>query len=66
MTTVHELQLLDEPLPHAGHDCTVDYILTPERVIACSRRYRPAGVVWGRVTPEVAAAISVLARAGLG
>ena len=29
-----ELQILDE-VPHEEHDKTVDYIITPERIIVC-------------------------------
>lgn len=62
VTTVHELQVLDVPLPHEDHDFTVDYVVTPERVITCSRRYRPDGIRWDRVTREISAAIPVLAH----
>ena len=62
VTTVHELQVLDEPLPSSGHDFTIDYILTPERIVACPRRDRPSGIAWELVAPEIAAAIPVLRR----
>lgn len=60
VTTVHELQVLDEPLPRNDHDVTVDYILTPGRTIACTRRYRPSGISRELVTPEMKSAIPVL------
>lgn len=38
VTTVHELQVSTEPLPSEPHDVLVDYVVTPERVIAVSGR----------------------------
>lgn len=60
VTTVHALQVLDEPLPSDDHDFTVDFILTPERTIACSRRYRPDGIDRELVTPEMRDVIPAL------
>ncbi len=62
VTTVHELQILDEKLPRRAHDFTVDYIVTAERMIECVTRYRPHGIDWGSVTAELAEAIPVLRR----
>lgn len=52
VTTVHELQVLDEALPRRPHDFTVDYVLTPDRVIACTSRHRPAGIDWVELGPQ--------------
>jgi 5-formyltetrahydrofolate cyclo-ligase len=60
ITTVHEQQVLDEPLPHQSHDFTVDYILTPERVITCTVKHRPSGVDWAALTPQLLQDIPVL------
>ncbi|GAA1240549.1 5-formyltetrahydrofolate cyclo-ligase [Pseudonocardia aurantiaca] len=60
VTTVHELQLLDEPLPQRPHDFTVDYIVSPERVIACPPRKPPGGVDWRALEPGQLDAIPVL------
>ena len=60
VTTVHELQVLDETLPADDHDFTVDYILTPGRVVSCSSRQRPSGIDWELVTAEMQAAIPAL------
>lgn len=62
VTTVHERQVLDQALPSREHDFTVDYIVTPERVIRCTTRHRPQGIEWGAVTAEIAEAIPVLRR----
>jgi len=63
VTTVHDLQVLDEPLPRDDHDFTVDCILTPERTIACDRPHRPKGIDHELVTSEMEVAIPAL-RAG--
>jgi 5-formyltetrahydrofolate cyclo-ligase len=62
VTTVHHLQVIDEPLPHDEHDFTVDYIVTPNKVIRCSPPHRPADVVWNALGRDKIAAIPVLAE----
>ena len=61
VTTVHDLQVLDEELPESGHDFRVDLIVTPERVIRCGPAKRPSGLAWESLSPEKIAAIPVLA-----
>lgn len=61
-TTVHDLQLLDEPLPETPHDFRVDRVATPTRVLSCPRRARPSGVVWDELDAAQIAAIPALAR----
>ncbi|GAA3722476.1 5-formyltetrahydrofolate cyclo-ligase [Nonomuraea antimicrobica] len=65
VTTVHELQVLDEELPEDEHDFHVDLIVTPERVIACTSPKRPTGLSWERMSPEKIAAIPVVAKRAL-
>lgn len=62
VTTVHDLQVVDEPLPEEQHDFRVDVVVTPTKVIRCGPPYRPAGLVWDRLTLEKIAAIPALAR----
>jgi 5-formyltetrahydrofolate cyclo-ligase len=59
-TTVHDLQVLDEPLPHADHDFTVDLIVTPTTVIQCGPPHRPPGLTWQTLSPDQIAAIPAL------
>jgi 5-formyltetrahydrofolate cyclo-ligase len=61
VTTVHQLQVIDEPLPHDEHDFTLDYIVTPEEVISCGPAYCPRGLVWPNLRAKQIAAIPVLA-----
>jgi 5-formyltetrahydrofolate cyclo-ligase len=48
------------PLPRRPHDFTVDYILTPDRVITCSPGHRPTGIDWDELGPDQLRAIPVL------
>lgn len=62
VTTVHELQVVDDELPHAVHEFTVDLIVTPRRVIRCTNKHRPVGIAWEQVTPAMIEAMPVLDR----
>jgi 5-formyltetrahydrofolate cyclo-ligase len=65
VTTVHSLQVVDDELPETEHDFSVDLIVTPDEVIACSPPRRPTGLIWEKLGEEKIAAIPVLAaRAG--
>uniref|UniRef100_A0A8C3WGG2 Methenyltetrahydrofolate synthase domain-containing protein n=2 Tax=Catagonus wagneri TaxID=51154 RepID=A0A8C3WGG2_9CETA len=62
VTIVHDCQVVDMPETLLeDHDLTVDYILTPTRVIAtgCTRP-RPAGVVWSKISYEMMGQMPVL------
>jgi 5-formyltetrahydrofolate cyclo-ligase len=61
VTTVHPLQVIDEPMPETEHDFSVDLIVTPNEVIACEPQRRPTGLYWNNLTPAKIAAIPVLA-----
>lgn len=61
VTTVHHLQVIDEPLPRDEHDFTVDYIVTSQEIIHCGPPHRPIGVVWTALDRDKIAAIPVLA-----
>ncbi len=62
VTTVHELQVRPaKTIPLTGHDVPVDFIITPERVIACRGGSRPVpGICWEDLTEEKIAAIPLL------
>jgi 5-formyltetrahydrofolate cyclo-ligase len=61
VTTVHELQVLDEDLPATEHDVGVDLVITPSGVISCPDPHRPTGLVWEHLSAEKIAAIPALA-----
>ncbi|XP_046934840.1 methenyltetrahydrofolate synthase domain-containing protein isoform X2 [Lynx rufus] len=62
VTIVHDCQVID--IPEAlleDHDLTVDYILTPTRVIATGcERPKPTGILWSKISWEVMGKIPVL------
>jgi 5-formyltetrahydrofolate cyclo-ligase len=61
VTTVHQLQVVDDELPETGHDFSVDLIVTPDEVIRCGPPRRPNGIVLDHLSKEKAAEIPVLA-----
>jgi len=53
VTTVHDLQVLDERLPVLVHDIPVDVIVTPTRVIQTHTQLpRPKGIYWDYLPKE--------------
>lgn len=61
VTTVHDCQLMDLPEELFGeHDVTIDYICTPTRVIECSRRPKPRGIIWSLLGLEKFKQIPIL------
>ncbi|MFJ3660736.1 5-formyltetrahydrofolate cyclo-ligase [Streptomyces sp. NPDC090119] len=64
VTTVHQLQVLDEELPATLHDVGVDVIVTPEEVITCPAPHRPSGLIWEHLDAAKIASIPVLAARG--
>lgn len=62
-TTVHPLQVLDEGrIPMTDHDVPIDLIVTPDEVVTCDGRGRPAGIVWEELTEEKIDSIPLLRR----
>src|SRR5262245_48509327 len=61
VTTVHDLQVVDEEMPALPHDIPVDYIVTPTRTIEVSARMpRPKGIYWEYLSKEQIDAIPYL------
>ena len=50
-TTVHPLQVLEEPLPETGHEFRLDVVVAGEEVITCRRARRPKGLLWEHLDP---------------
>jgi 5-formyltetrahydrofolate cyclo-ligase len=59
-TTVHPLQVLDQPIPVTDHDFHVDLIITPDQTITCPRDSRTHTIHRNHLTPEKIAAIPSL------
>ncbi len=64
VTTVHPLQVLDEPLPETEHDFRVDKVVTPDEAITASAGERPPGILWDHLADDKIAVIPVLASRG--
>ncbi|MBH1933531.1 5-formyltetrahydrofolate cyclo-ligase [Streptomyces sp. AV19] len=62
VTTVHPLQVIDEPIPATEHDVGVDLIVTPDAVITCPTPHRPAGILWEHLDVRKIAEIPALER----
>jgi 5-formyltetrahydrofolate cyclo-ligase len=60
-TTVHPLQLVDEPLAETVHDFRVDLIVTPDEVIRCGEPRRPPGILWEHLHQDKIAEVPALA-----
>ncbi|MCM3883075.1 5-formyltetrahydrofolate cyclo-ligase [Frankia sp. R82] len=61
VTTVHDLQVVDDDLPETRHDFSVDLIVTPTRTITCGPPRRPEGLYWQDLDGATISAIPVLA-----
>lgn len=62
-TTVHELQVIDDALPHDKHDFSVDLGITPTRILSFTPdQPRPAGIMVSKLRPEQLATIPALAE----
>lgn len=60
VTTVHQLQVVDDELPETEHDFSVDVIVTPDEVIGCGPPRRSNGIVLEHLSKEKAEEIPVL------
>jgi 5-formyltetrahydrofolate cyclo-ligase len=60
VTTVHNLQVVDEALPETDHDFSVDVIVTPNEFIHCGPPRRPQGLDWTALRDEQIRTIPVL------
>jgi 5-formyltetrahydrofolate cyclo-ligase len=63
ITTVHPMQVLDEPLPLTHHDVPMDYVITPNETITCPGNLpRPAGIYWDDLDEDKIAQIPLLQK----
>lgn len=62
VTTVHQLQIVDEPLPETRHDFRVDVIVTAERVVRATDARPSPGIIWQDLEQAKIDEIPVLAK----
>jgi 5-formyltetrahydrofolate cyclo-ligase len=60
-TTVHPLQVVDEPLPETAHDFRVDLLVTADEAIWCTEPHRPPGILWEHLPQDKIAKVPALA-----
>ncbi|UCF59910.1 MAG: 5-formyltetrahydrofolate cyclo-ligase [Anaerolineaceae bacterium] len=61
VTTVHPLQILDEPIPMLEHDIPVDILITPDEVVETDHSIpRPGGIYWHLLTEDKISTIPIL------
>jgi len=61
-TTVHERQVIDDPVAIADHDVAMTLIVTPDRVRRPSNGSQPTGIDWSLLDDDRRAEIPVLER----
>lgn len=67
VTTVHELQVVEDDVGVGAHDVPLDLVVTPERVVRTETEYgKPGGIDWGRLSEERIGEIPVLGRLSRG
>ena len=61
VVSVHDCQVINERVPYASFDCTVDVIVTPQGVLRCAPRLpKPIGIQWTRVTRQRVESVTYL------
>jgi 5-formyltetrahydrofolate cyclo-ligase len=61
ITTVHRIQIIQQEIELKPHDIPLDFIVTPDEIIACHTKLRkPKGIYWKYLNEEKIAAIPVL------
>ena len=65
-TTVHPLQVVDEPLPETIHDFRVDLIVTWDETLWCAEPHRPPGILWEHLQQDKISEVPALAALAAG
>nr|WTA70001.1 5-formyltetrahydrofolate cyclo-ligase [Micromonospora sp. NBC_00855] len=60
-TTIHQTQLIEDDLPDAEHDFSVDFAITPNEVVVCRPdRGRPSGIIRSNLRQDQLDSIPIL------
>lgn len=63
VTTVHPVQVIDDRITMRAHDIPVDFLITPDQVVAAPSLYpRPRGILWDLLPDERIRAIPALRK----
>lgn len=60
VSTVHELQVVEDEINMTAHDVFLDLIITPKRIIETLKKKKPKGILWEELDEEKMAAIPIL------
>ena len=60
VTTVHDIQVINEKIPRDPWDYTVDLIITPTKEIKTKEKCRPKGILWDLLSPKKLEEIPIL------
>jgi 5-formyltetrahydrofolate cyclo-ligase len=61
VTTVHPLQIMDQPIPMLEQDITMDFLISPDEVVETSHLVsQPEGIYWHLLSEDKIAAIPIL------
>ena len=61
ITTIHDIQILEQEIPMEDHDLPVDIVVTPSRVLRIERVYaKPRGIYWDRLDSRAYKEIPIL------
>jgi 5-formyltetrahydrofolate cyclo-ligase len=62
VTTVHELQVIENEIQMTKHDVPMDVVITPKRVEKIPKKPKPQGVLWDELEKEKIEAIPLLKK----
>lgn len=63
VTTVHDLQVVDDEVPIEAHDVPMDLVVTPDQTVRTeTTASKPTGIDWDRLSDEQRSEIPVLDR----
>ncbi|MCX7969674.1 MAG: 5-formyltetrahydrofolate cyclo-ligase [Armatimonadetes bacterium] len=61
VTTVHPIQIVDDEIPMLPHDIPVDFIVTPNELIATEQAFsKPKGILWDWLDEDKLESIPIL------
>lgn len=63
VSTIHEIQLVDQPIPTGAHDVPIEHLFTPGQRHNCvTGTSKPAGIDWECLPPATIESIPILQR----
>jgi 5-formyltetrahydrofolate cyclo-ligase len=60
ISTVHELQIIEDDIPMIPHDVPLDFIVTSKGISSAPRMEKPKGILWDDLNEDKIASIPIL------